>query len=88
MRCFLCEVYGATINSSSRFDTGIAKTQLPLFRLNPAMIQANRTGAGRQWYWLKDVADSRGFCNVFYSGDANNLWASNSNGVRPRFLIG
>ncbi len=52
------------------------------------MIQANRTGAGRQWYWLKDVADSRGFCNVFYSGDANNLWASNSNGVRPRFLIG
>ena len=88
MRCFLCEVYGATINSSSRFDTGIAKTQLPLFRLNPAMIQANRTGAGRQWYWLKDVADSRGFCDVGGDGDANGSWATGGCGVRPRFLIG
>ena len=88
MRCFLCEVYGATINSSSRFDTGIAKTQLPLFRLNPAMIQANRTGAGRQWYWLKDVAASHGFCVVFNGGHAYYNGATNSGGVRPRFLIG
>ena len=88
MRCFLCEVYGATINSSSRFDTGIAKTQLPLFRLNPAMIQANRTGAGRQWYWLKDVADSPSFCRVDNTGYAGNFWATGSYGVRPRFLIG
>ncbi len=83
-----CEVYGATINSSSRFDTGIAKTQLPLFRLNPAMIQANRTGAGRQWYWLKDVADSRGFCRVYDDGVACDGWATYGGGVRPRFLIG
>ncbi len=83
-----CEVYGATINSSSRFDTGIAKTQLPLFRLNPAMIQANRTGAGRQWYWLKDVADSHGFCSVNRDGYACYDWATISYGVRPRFLIG
>ena len=88
MRCFLCEVYGATINSSSRFDTGIAKTQLPLFRLNPAMIQANRTGAGRQWYWLKDVAGSIGFCSVYLDGHAYFRWATDSIGVRPRFLIG
>ena len=88
MRCFLCEVYGATINSSSRFDTGIAKTQLPLFRLNPAMIQANRTGAGRQWYWLKDVADSLGFCVMDGGGNAGVNWAPNGCGVRPRFLIG
>ena len=83
-----CEVYGATINSSSRFDTGIAKTQLPLFRLNPAMIQANRTGAGRQWYWLKDVADSHGFCYVSSNGGAYDDWATGGGGVRPRFLIG
>ncbi len=88
MRCFLCEVYGATINSSSRFDTGIAKTQLPLFRLNPAMIQANRTGAGRQWYWLKDVADTPTFCRVDDNGRADRCWVTDSLGVRPRFLIG
>ena len=52
------------------------------------MIQANRTGAGRQWYWLKDVADSHGFCNVNYDGYAGNSWAPGSGGVRPRFLIG
>ena len=83
-----CEVYGATINSSSRFDTGIAKSQLPLFAHNPAMIQANMTGAGRQWYWLKDVAHSPCFCIVGSDGIADYGWAALSGGVRPRFLIG
>ena len=52
------------------------------------MIQANRTGAGRQWYWLKDVADSLGFCVVDGGGNAGVNWAPNGCGVRPRFLIG
>lgn len=52
------------------------------------MIQANRTGAGRQWYWLKDVADSHGFCDVGGNGNADGSWATYSSGVRPRFLIG
>ena len=53
------------------------------------MIQANRTGAGRQWYWLKDVADSHGFCGVgSYGGFADKHLAIDSYGVRPRFLIG
>ncbi len=53
------------------------------------MIQANRTGAGRQWYWLKDVAVSHGFCRVDDGGGgASYGWAAHGDGVRPRFLIG
>lgn len=52
------------------------------------MIQANKTGGGRHWYWLKDVADSHSFCSVGGDGDAGDGWATNSGGVRPRFLIG
>lgn len=82
------EVYGTRVLSSSFYDVGIAKSQLPLFRLNPGMIQANRTGAGRQWYWLKAVANSTRFCDVGSNGDASSGSASHSDGVRPRFLIG
>nr|DAH55391.1 MAG TPA: hypothetical protein [Caudoviricetes sp.] len=32
------------------------------------------------------VANSDNFCNVNNNGNANNNWASNVNGVRPRFL--
>lgn len=82
------EVYGTRVLSSSFYDVGIAKSQLPLFGLNPGMIQANRTGAGRQWYWLKTVASSASFCGVDGYGFASYNYASGSNGVRPRFLIG
>lgn len=82
------EVYGCRVLSSSFYDIGIAKSQLPLFRLNPGMIQANRTGAGRQWYWLKAVAGSTAFCDVNYDGHADCDGAGYSYGVRPRFLIG
>lgn len=82
------EVYGCRVLSSSFYDVGIAKSQLPLFRLNPGMIQANRTGAGRQWYWLKAVANSTNFCDVYSSGYATSYGAGDSHGVRPRFLIG
>ncbi len=82
------EVYGTRVLSSSFYDVGIAKSQLPLFGLNPGMIQANRTGAGRQWYWLKTVASSTNFCYVSDDGHADCYGASFSGGVRPRFLIG
>lgn len=82
------EVYGCRVLSSSFYDIGIAKSQLPLFRLNPGMIQANRTGAGRQWYWLKAVAGSTIFCYVGNDGLADCSNAGYSGGVRPRFLIG
>lgn len=82
------EVYGGRVLSSSFYDVGIAKAQLPLFALNPAMIQANKNGGSRQWYWLKAVAASTLFCFVNINGHANYNNASNSYGVRPRFLIG
>lgn len=83
------EVYGGRVWGSSAYDVGIAKAQLPLFALNPAMIQANLgNSTTRQWYWLKAVASSTNFCDVGNNGYAGYSGASNSNGVRPRFLIG
>lgn len=83
------EVYGGRVFGSSGYDVGIAKAQLPLFALNPAMIQANLgNSTTRQWYWLKAVASSTYFCNVTNYGYASCYSASSSYGVRPRFLIG
>lgn len=83
------EVYGSKVWSSSAYDVGIAKVQLPLFALNPAMIQANLGNTTtRQWYWLKAVASSTDFCCVRDNGGADSGGASDSSGVRPRFLIG
>lgn len=77
------EVYGSPIWSSSGYDTGIAKMQLPLF-VHSRRAMNSRTS----WYCLKDVASSSRFCvcndtgSAYYSG-AGNTW----NGVRPRFII-
>lgn len=77
------EVYGFPIWSSSVYDTGIAKVQLPLF-VNSRRAMNSRTS----WYCLKDVASSSRFCvcndtgSAYYSG-AGNTW----NGVRPRFIL-
>lgn len=77
------EVYGSPIWSSSGYDTGIAKVQLPLF-VNSRRAMNSRTS----WYCLKDVASSSRFCvcndtgSAYYSG-AGNTW----NGVRPRFIL-
>ena len=68
------EVYGATIWSSSGFDTGIACMQLPLFAKDKACI--NNMYAG---YWLKDVATANSFCLVHRYGSADYRPASDSN---------
>ena len=77
------EVYGGPVFSSSGYDTGIAKAQLPLFRLAPQYISS-----ARYWYWLKNVASSADFCRVYGSGHASAGSATDVLGVRPRFLIG
>lgn len=77
------EVYGSTIWSSSGYDTGNAKMQLPLFAHSRSAMN-NRTA----WYWLKDVASSARFCAcdsdgyAYYAG-AGNAWGC----VRPRFIL-
>ena len=77
------EVYGSTVWSSSGYDTGNAKMQLPLFAHS-----RNAMNDRSSWYWLKDVASSADFClcgsygGVGY-GAAGGTWGC----VRPRFII-
>ena len=77
------EVYGSTIWSSSGYDIGNAKYQLPLFRFVESAI-SNRTA----WYWLKAVASAVCFCIAYSSGIADCSRAGIADGyVRPRFII-
>ena len=77
------EVYGATVCSSSGFDTGTACMQLPLFAKDKACIN-NRSA----YYWLKDVATASNFCYVSVEGFADYLSAGNASiYVRPRFNL-
>lgn len=78
------EVYGSTVWSSSGYDTGNAKMQMPLFTHNRQAMN-NRSS----WYWLKDVASGAHFCHCDNDGDARYGEASYAlGGVRPRFVIG
>ena len=77
------EVYGSAICGSSFFDVGTAKAQLPLFALAPHLINP-----GRFDWWLRAVVSSTRFADVGYNGGASCNDASNTLGVRPRFLIG
>lgn len=78
------EVFGATIWSSSGFDTGNAKTRLPLFNFSTKALN-NRWS----WYWLKDIASAALFCGVDGGGVSAYVGASNAgNVVRPRFVLG
>ena len=77
------EVYGATVWSSSGYDTGNANRQLPLFAFSK-QAQNNRSG----YYWLKDVASAAFFCyaddtGISYCHEA--VYADHS--VRPRFIL-
>lgn len=77
------EVYGSIVWSSSGYDTGNEKMQLPLFA-NSREAMNNRSSL----YWLKDVASSSDFCrcndlgNAYY-GNAGLTWGF----VRPRFIL-
>ena len=77
------EVYGSTVWSSSGYDTGNAKMQLPLFAHS-----RNAMNDRSSWYWLKDAASSAFFCicgNGGYAGYDDADYALDD--VRPRFII-
>ena len=75
------EVYGATVWSSSGYDTGNANRQLPLFAFSK-QAQNNRSAH----YWLKDVASADSFCCAY--GYSRYFGASGANlYVRPRFIL-
>ena len=77
------EVYGATVWSSSGYDTGNANVQLPLFAFSK-QAQNNRSA----YWWLKDIASAVTFCYASNSGNASDDIAGNaSRCVRPRFII-
>lgn len=62
-------------------DTGIDKSQLPLFQARPDLI------TNRQRWWLRDVRSEVDFCSVGDGGGARASIASASVGVRPAFCI-
>lgn len=73
-------VYGCKIRNPGNFYT-TEKSQLALFRLNPAMVNL------RYNYWLRDVVSAAGFAAVVSNGLADYDYASASRGVRPAFPI-
>ena len=77
------EVYGATVWSSSGFDTGNANVQLPLF----AFSKQAQNNCSAYW-WLKSIASADCFCYVDDVGIANYISADAAICcVRPRFII-
>lgn len=77
------EAFGATVWSSSGYDTGTAKTQFPLFAFS-----AGALNGGTGYWWLKDVASASHFCNVDNGGLPDCSDASHANCyVRPCFVL-
>lgn len=76
------EVYGSIAWSSSGYDTGSAKVQMPAFRFN-----TNDMNINGGVYWLKDVASSTRFCH-YDEGNASYSSARSTMHVRPRFILG
>lgn len=77
-------VYGAYAwggGAQNGYDTGIDKSQLPLFRARPDLI------SGRGNWWLRDIRSATLFCNASDYGYASGWDASGSIGVRPAFCI-
>lgn len=80
-------VYGSGIfspvSTGSAFPSNyrVEKNQLPLFAMNPAMLNT------RENYWLRDVIAPTHFASVEGMGIANMSGASASVGVRPSFCI-
>ena len=68
--------------SQNGYDTGTNKSQLAAFQHNHSLISSDRS-----WYWLRAVQSSTAFCYVSSLGRASYHSASDSNGVRPYFLI-
>jgi len=75
------EIYGTTIFSSSGFDCGCEKIQLPAFRNSPDLV--NR----RAGYWLRDVQTKETFCLVNGRGRAGSEYAENTACFRVSFVL-
>ena len=83
-----CELYGGPIVSSSYYDIGIKKAQLPLFTLNPELIMLKNSSGGNVWYWLKNVSSGFRFCGCGELGYAGfSLASSNNRSLRLEFLL-
>lgn len=80
------EVYGArqqgVLSHAGWSYPGIDYGQMALFHLVPQYI------CNRSDWWLRSVFSAINFCDVGSDGGAYRGDASNSIGVRPRFLIG
>ena len=77
------EVFGATVWSSSGYDTGNANVQLPLFAFSK-QAQNNHSA----YWWLKNIASAESFCYITDYGYAIDSYASRADAcVRPRFII-
>ena len=77
-----CMVYGHNAwGSHPGYETGIDKTQLPLFAVRPDLI------TNRAHWWLRSVVSGAYFALVNYNGDASTAGASGALGVRPAFAI-
>jgi hypothetical protein len=77
-------LYGSVINGSATYglyNIGTEKSQLPLFSLNPKLINT------RQSFWLRDVASAAIFAHASSYGIAYRSLASDAYGVRPAFSI-
>lgn len=76
------EVYGSNVLASNpSFETGISKSQLPMFHLAPQFVNI------RSYWWLRSVRSATAATYVTHAGDAGNYGASYSTGVRPLSLI-
>lgn len=85
------ELYGSVVWSKAGYDTGLGKSQLPLFGLAPEYIRAGLGGTDHSSYnvfWLSGVSSAGSFATCASYGGAHATGASYSIGVRPLFLIG
>lgn len=84
------EVYGSIVWSSSGYDTGNARNQLPLFAFSKKAQNNHGPDASGEnvYWWLKDVASSSAFCFADNYGNARSYSAGIADSyVRPRFIL-
>lgn len=82
--CLMSEVavYGSRVGSSSLYDIGEDCERLPIFHFKGHSYT-------REWFWLRAVTYSTAFASATAIGDADNSYASDSDGgVRPLICFG
>ena len=71
----------ASTGSATPSNHRVEKNQLPLFAMNPTMLNT------RESYWLRDVVTASDFAAQYCFGAASHYPANTSLGVRPAFCI-